>query len=99
MFDISGNIYYSKYGFINKSGEIVIQPKFNDAFHFKEGLAAVQKRKKWGFIDKTGKFIIKPKFDLVPSCGFHNGLVLVVKKRKGWFVIDREGNYIWKSPR
>ena len=39
-----------KYGFKNKSGEIVVQAKYQDAFAFSEGLAAVQLNEKWGFI-------------------------------------------------
>ena len=32
----------SKYGFIDKSGKVVIEPQFDEAYPFSEGLAWVQ---------------------------------------------------------
>ncbi|APA52029.1 hypothetical protein BLD35_02145 [Campylobacter coli] len=53
-----------KYGFMDKNGKIVIEPKFDGVGNFSEGLAAVGLNGKWGFIDKNGEFAIKPKFDV-----------------------------------
>ena len=33
----------SKYGFIDKNGKVVIEPQFDDAGAFSEGLAKVQR--------------------------------------------------------
>lgn len=52
-----------KWGFIDKSGKIVIESKFDSGGHFSEGLAGVGLNGKWGFIDKNGEFVIEPKFD------------------------------------
>ncbi|MFH5163641.1 WG repeat-containing protein [Campylobacter coli] len=52
-----------KYGFIDKSGKIVIEPKFDGVGNFSEGLAKVKLNGKYGFIDKSGKIVIEPKFD------------------------------------
>src|SRR5215213_1611767 len=47
-----------KYGYMDKTGRVVIAPQFFDSGHFSEGLAwvSVLKGGKWlyGFIDKTG---------------------------------------------
>ncbi len=73
----------NKWGFIDKTGKIVVEPSFNSTegfFEFSDGLAAISydtaekvnndlKLKKWGFIDKTGKIVIKPKF--YRDCGIH----------------------------
>lgn len=53
-----------KVGFIDKTGGYAIAPKFDYAWNFAEGLAAVTlDGKKWGFVDKTGAFAIAPQFD------------------------------------
>src|SRR5438552_1932761 len=43
----------SKYGFIDRSGKVIIKPQFDLTFQFSEGLAAIQIKGKWGYIDKT----------------------------------------------
>ena len=48
----------NKWGFVNKTGEIVIQPQFDSAKNFTQGLAAIELNGKWGFIDKAGKSLI-----------------------------------------
>ena len=51
------------YGFINKTGKIVIKPQFEEAESFSEGLAPVMIDKKYGYINKTGKTVIEPQYD------------------------------------
>jgi hypothetical protein len=50
------------YGFMNKSGEIVIEPKFEKVNWFKCGLAQIHQNNKIGFIDKKGRIVIEPTF-------------------------------------
>ncbi|MGI7157691.1 WG repeat-containing protein, partial [Campylobacter coli] len=52
-----------KWGFIDKSGKFVIEPKFDSIWDFSEGLAKVGLNGKYGLIDKSGKIVIEPKFD------------------------------------
>ena len=61
-----------KWGYMNKSGEIVIKPKFEYTHEFTEGMAAVVIDKKIGFIDRTGKVVIKPQYDW--ALPFHDDL-------------------------
>jgi len=49
-----------KYGYIDKTGKIVIEPKFDNAWSFSEGLARVKIDDKDGYIDKTGKYVWEP---------------------------------------
>ncbi len=52
-------------GYIDRSGKFVIEPNFEFATPFSEGLAVVKvKDGKSGYIDKTGKFVIEPQFDM-----------------------------------
>lgn len=72
-----------KFGFIDKKGNVVIEPKFDDVQDFSEDLALVTLNKQKVFIDKTGKLVIEPK-DFEPINGFTNGLArgnVINKKR------------------
>lgn len=44
-----------KMGYIDKTGKIVIEPKYDAAYPFIDGRAAVQIEFKAGFIDRTGR--------------------------------------------
>jgi hypothetical protein len=66
------------YGFIDKSGQFVIAPRYPDAKSFSEGLAAVSTgfaqggASNWGYIDTTGAMVITPRFASAES--FHEGM-------------------------
>jgi hypothetical protein len=53
-------VQHSKYGFIDKTGKIVVNPQFDEVSGFSEGLSGVKLSGKWGFIDKTGKYVWNP---------------------------------------
>jgi hypothetical protein len=53
----------TQWGFINKKGTYEINPQFDGARSFENGLARVRKGTKWGFIDKSGTLVINPQFD------------------------------------
>ncbi|PSO79918.1 MAG: hypothetical protein BRC51_06045 [Cyanobacteria bacterium SW_12_48_29] len=42
---------------------MVINPQFDYAGEFSEGLAPIKISDKWGYIDKTGEMVINPQFD------------------------------------
>lgn len=50
------------YGYELANGISVIEPRFNDARPFSEGLAPVYNGYRWGYINKDGGYVIKPKF-------------------------------------
>lgn len=81
-------------GFIDKSGRIVIEPRFQLALAFSEGLAAVCTDTGWGFIDKTGAWAISPVFSSV--CLFTGGLAWVeIGDRRGY--VKHDGEWVWSS--
>ena len=72
-----------KFGFIDKTGKVVIPPIYDLAWHFSEGLAGVEKNGKRGFVDKTGKVVIPLIYDSAYS--FSEGLAVVGKNGKWEF--------------
>lgn len=56
------NLFYGRYGYINKDGKVMIPAQFNYAGPFKNGIAVVSMNGNYGYINKTGKFIIPPIF-------------------------------------
>lgn len=83
--DLWPALQHDKYGFIDKTGRLIIPPKFGYAFNFSEGLAAVELNGYYGYIDKTGHFIIPPRFDW--AYPFSDGLAVAVIRRR-----DGQGN-------
>lgn len=66
---------YGKYGFIDKTGKIIVAPIYDYVMPFSGGLAAVRIGTNWGFIDKTGKQVVPLKFHSVRP--FSEGLAMV----------------------
>lgn len=52
----------NQWGFIDSTGNLVIDAIYDDVGIFSEGLAAVNFQGRWGYIDKTGKLIIQPRY-------------------------------------
>ena len=94
-----------KYGYIDKTGKIIIKPQFNDAGGFFEGLASVIIGDKRGYIDKTGKIVINPQFD--DAGEFSKGGLAQVRIGGEWRdnvlwggksgYIDKTGKTVWIS--
>ncbi|EOH2621081.1 WG repeat-containing protein, partial [Campylobacter coli] len=95
---VSGDLIRVKidgqWSFLDKNGEIIAKPKFDNLGVFSEGLAGVGLNGKYGFIDKNGEFVIEPKFDDTRS--FWEGLAKVELNRK-WGFIDKSGKIVIES--
>jgi len=81
-----------KIGYINQNGNFVITPKYDLAFLFRDGLAAVSLSGQYGFIDKTGKEVIGLQYKFTEV--FIGGLARV-KTDDNWIYIDRKGKIVW----
>lgn len=77
-----------KRGFIDKQGNEVVAPIYDDVDSFSEGLARVEKDGKWGFIDKQGGVVIPLIYDFISD--FSEGLA-PVQKDGVWYLIDKTG--------
>jgi hypothetical protein len=73
---------------------VAIEPQFDGARDFSEGLAAVKIGGRMGFIDKTGSVVIEPQFSGWEFIsGFSEGLARVWIGRK-WCFIDKTGGIV-----
>jgi hypothetical protein len=52
-----------RWGYLTKAFKFRIDPVFEDARDFHNGIAAVKKDGKWGFIFANGRWLIEPQFD------------------------------------
>lgn len=80
-----------KWGYIDKLGQTVVGPKYDDVLSFSGGLAPVKLDKKWGFIDHGGKMVIAPQYDLAYM--YTEGLA-AVKLGGKWGYIDPTGKIV-----
>ena len=78
-------------GYIDRNGAMVIEPQFDNAGCFSEGLAYVEVGEKYGYIDKKGKIAVKPQFDF--AWDFSEGLAGVKLGEKSGY-IDKSGKYV-----
>jgi hypothetical protein len=95
-------IVNDKRGFIDRNGKIVIEPQFNGARNFSEGLAVVATSNNGyaeGYIDETARIVIEPQFD--KALDFSDGLAAVGRAQDRsihtsykWGYIDRAGKLI-----
>lgn len=81
-----------KWGFINRSGQVVIAPQYDKRAEFHAGVAAIEfAPKRWGYIHKSGKLVIDPRFDF---CGdIKNGYASAMFQNK-WVWVDKTGKVV-----
>lgn len=81
-----------KWGFMDRTGRVVIAPAFAEERDFFHGLAAVKSPEgKWGFIDESGALAIAARFDEVQD--FTDDLAPVRIGRKSGY-IDKSGKMV-----
>ncbi len=79
-----------KWGFSNGL-KTVIEPRFDEVFCFKEGVACVDDGGKFGYIDTAGNYVIEPRFECAMS--FSEGMAVFFEGEKCGY-IDREGQVV-----
>ncbi len=79
-----------KYGYINKSGRVVVDFKYDAANDFSENLAVVAKiidgQKKYGYIDRDGKLVIDFNYDY--AFRFEDGVARVRIDKEQFYIND-----------
>lgn len=89
-----------KFGYMDKEGKLFIEPKYDRAFRFYNGLARVQLKTedgyKWGFIDTKGNVIIEPIYDDAED--FVRDVIRAkINKERKYYIIDKNGKIIYSS--
>lgn len=86
-----------KRGYFNRfTGQPVIRPRYNHAWIFSEGLAAVEDEGWIKFIDAQGKVVVDPKLPYqlgTDSYVFHNGYCVVPNRDNRLGLIDKQGKW------
>ncbi|WP_332634131.1 WG repeat-containing protein [Halalkalibacter flavus] len=83
-----------RWGYINTSGQFIIQPQYEEADDFQQnGLAIARTSGKAGMIDQTGQFVIPPKYDSILP--FTEGLAVVIDDDR-YKVINEAGQVLTK---
>jgi len=86
------NDFY-KCGFINKEGNWVIQPLYDDLGNFDDqDYCSAQLNEKWGFINRQGNWVIQPIFDSFYS--FDDKEYCKTQLNEKWGFINRQGNWV-----
>ena len=87
-----------KRGYFNKyTGKLVIEPKYDRAWVFSDGLAAVEENGYIKFIDGTGKTVIDSKLRYNPrgdGYAFHGGYCRIEDDQDKYGIIDKKGNLV-----
>ena len=80
-----------KYGLINSEGSWLVEPEYDYAGYFSEGLAVVKKDDKYGVINKKGKVVIELKFKYIED--FSHGLAVAMADNDLYGFIDHKGAF------
>lgn len=80
------------WGYVTVDGEIVIEPTYEQAYGFSDGMAAVKLNGKWGFINSEGTIIVPCEYDEVEA-NFKDGKGKLVKNDE-IYIFDKSGSQI-----
>jgi len=81
-----------KYGYIDRTGDIVIEPRFDYATDFHEGLAVVHSGSTCGYINRFGEIAIEPRY--ATAFDFSEGCAFVNTKKNNMLCIDKRGRMV-----
>src|SRR5262249_33154031 len=79
------------WGYMDRSGKVMIEPRFDSEGDFFHGLARVRSDHKWGFIDEKGELKVLYQFD--DALDFIGELAPARIGRK-WGYIDPKGRWV-----
>ncbi len=81
----------ARFGLIDRRGNWILDPVWEDAAQFSEGFAAVKEGGLWGFSDSGGGYAAEPEYDAAGD--FHEARARVLLNGK-WGYIDDSGEMV-----
>ena len=94
----------NKYGFVSTDGSYVVEPKYDTASNFSDGLCVVGVRSEgddpemqYSVIDKKGETVFKIKHTPY-KMDFQDGLLLVRDDNDRFIFLDTKGEQVYKCP-
>ncbi len=91
-YSVAGDKNSQKCGFIDKSGQFVIEPVYDHGKDFDGGIARVSQNGKWSCIDSGGKVIISFRFSKIEK---FNGVLARFEIDHQWGYMNRRGDIVW----
>lgn len=86
------DLWVERYGYIDYSGNWLIEPTFETAFGFSEGLAAVELTEgNWGFVNHYGRLVFGGEYDWVHD--FQDGYA-IVQENGLYGLVDETGSFV-----
>jgi len=80
LFDTEGG----KYGYADRNGNVIIEPRYDFADQFSEGFARVQLNEKWNYLYRRDRFY----YELFAGCGE------AINLKGEWGFIDKTGKMV-----
>lgn len=103
-----------KWGYINKTGKIVIKPTYAWADEFHEGVATVETiddsaggkdadmedQVRYGVIDSSGKMVVKPNYSFITKYteGVAGAIIADNAADLQYFILDKKGKVLYALP-
>lgn len=101
-----------QWGFVNREGDWIIDPRWDQVMDFSEGRAAVAEESQWGIINRQGEYVLEPglrsqtytmaagtRIGDSPLKPFAGGCAAAVADTASEppFFVDRDGQFHWRN--
>ncbi|HLF63253.1 MAG TPA: WG repeat-containing protein [Saprospiraceae bacterium] len=79
------------YGYMDTTGNAVIEPRFEEAWRFENGTARVMIRGKQGLINREGEFVVRPEYEKVYAPSSQR---ILVKQNVHYHFLNMQGDQV-----